>query len=307
MNKPTISLITYDRLPNLDPDDVLLKEALERRGCLVKIAIWDDPRVDWKSAGTCVVRSTWDYHLKYQKFCSWIREVAKVTNVLNSPTQLLWNSRKTYLQHLSKKGLPVIPTYFITESVRPSLAEIMYQFGWNEAIVKPSIGLATSGVQRIKNSMGNLLDGEQHITELLKNSEVMVQEYLPSVHDYGERALMFINGKYSHCVRKSAFQILAVAGAAGETIAEATQEEIAIAASIVNSMDETPLYARVDLVRDRYNRPLLMELELVEPSLFITTKPASAETFADAIMRRLSTSQQFVPSRQVQISQTHSV
>lgn len=286
MSKHSLSFITYAGLPNLDPDDELVKEALERRGAQVQARIWDDPSVDWSSAGVCVLRSTWDYHLKYEQFCSWVQKVAGTTTLVNAASQILWNSKKTYLSEMSQAGLPVIPTVFFSKTKRQSLAEVLSDLGWTEAIIKPSVGLATSGVKRINASEQSIKAGELHIDDLLKSCEVMLQEFLPSVHDYGERALIFINGEYSHCVRKSAFQKLAIAGEAGETAATATPEEIDIAKNILAYLDETPLYARVDLVQDKHKKPLLLELELVEPSLFLKTCPQAAEVFAEAILQR---------------------
>lgn len=283
-----ISLITYRDLTELDPDDQLLKAALERRGCKVQGLVWDDESVDWANAGVCIVRSTWDYHLHYEKFCSWLSELAKVTSVLNPPDLIKWNSKKTYLRDLMNAGLPVIPTVFIDANNRRSLAEILSENNWSEAVIKPVVGLATSGVKKIDSSKEGLLAGEDHLSCLLKNGEVMVQEFLPSVDGYGERALSFIDGKYSHCIRKSPFQKLAVAGRAGETAVEASAEEIAIAGRTLAYLKVIPLYARVDLVCDKGDRPLLMEFELVEPSLFLQTKPEAAETFADAVMKSVA-------------------
>ena len=283
-----ISLITYKGLAKLDPDDQLLKAALERRGCKVQGLVWDDEEVDWEKAGVCVLRSTWDYHCNYDKFCSWLFRLSQHTSVINPADLVLWNSKKTYLRDLAAAGLPVIPTVFIDSGNRSSLEKLLVERGWTEAVIKPVVGLATAGVKRIDSSKTGIEQGEAQISKLLELGEVMLQEYLPSVEGYGERALSFIDGQYSHCVRKSAFQQLAVAGRAGETAVEASDLEIDIAERIISHLDEPPLYARVDLVTDKNNDPLLMELELVEPSLFLQTKPEAAEFFAEALLNRAS-------------------
>lgn len=283
-----ISLITYKGLADLDPDDQLLKTALERRGCKVQGLVWDDENVDWENAGVCVLRSTWDYHLSYDKFCSWLFQLSQHTSIMNPVDLVLWNSKKTYLKDLAAAGLPVIPTVFIDENNRQELASLMQSKGWSDIVIKPVVGLATSGVKRIGASKADIEAGEKHISELLKLGEVMVQEFLPSVEGLGERALCFIDGEYSHCVRKSPFQQLAVAGRAGETAVQASDIEIDIAERIVAHLDAPPLYARVDLVGDKNGNPLLLELELVEPSLFLQTNPQAAELFAEAIVSRVS-------------------
>lgn len=285
-SKQLISLVTYSGLPDLDPDDRLVQAALAQRGVEAVPAIWNDPTIDWTKSSFSILRSTWDYHLHYSEFLNWAQRVSPVTELLNPLPMIKWNSRKTYLADLSKAGLPVIPTAWIHDSNNSSLLQVLKERQWTEAIIKPSIGLATSGVKRTNKD--SAAADQLHVDKLLESSEVMVQEYLASVHQYGERALIFIDGKYSHTVRKAPFQILAAAGQAGESRAECNPEEIETAKSFLGYLDSTPLYARVDLVRDASNKPLLLELELVEPSLFMAFAPESAEKFADAILRRIS-------------------
>jgi glutathione synthase/RimK-type ligase-like ATP-grasp enzyme len=270
MNK-VVSLITYSGLAQLDPDDRYLQKALESRNVTVKAQVWDDDSVDWTAAGTCVVRSTWDYHKKFDKFCRWLQYLGTVAKVFNDPVLMQWNARKTYLKELSEAGLPVIPTKFVSKQFRPRISATLRETGWKEAVLKPTVGLATSGVKKIDQSRASL----------------DASEFLPSVHYYGERALIFIDGQYSHCVRKSAFQALTVAGEAGETAVLASEEEINVAASIIAHLSSVPLYARVDLVRDNEDKPLLLELELIEPSLFLGTKPEAADAMAEALIRRM--------------------
>lgn len=290
MSKQTISLVTYSDLPDLDPDDRLLQSALEKRGFVVKPLIWDQD-AQATDSDFRIMRSAWDYHRKYDQFCSWLRSSSAKCRMLNTPETMLWNSRKTYLAELQNAGIAIVPTVFITKENRESLEAILKAKGWNEAIVKPSVGLATSGVKKISNTPECIAEAESHIDTLVQSSEVMVQQYLPSVHDYGERALIFIDGQYSHCIRKSAFQKLAVAFQAGEMAVTATEEELEFAKEVIAHLKEVPLYARVDLVRDLSNKPVLIELELVEPSLFLQTYPAAAEKFADAIEKRLAEKQ----------------
>ncbi len=288
MTQNLFSLITYKDLPGLDPDDQLLKASLERRGAHVQALIWDDENVDWSKAGVCVIRSTWDYHLHYQKFCSWLERVSKVTTILNPSSLLLWNSKKTYLKELIAAGLPVIPSVFFTKEYRPKLSSLLEERNWQEIVIKPTVGLASSNVKRVRRDSASLTIGENHLDQLLEKGEVIIQEFLPAVEGYGERALMFIDGKFSHSIRKTAFQHLAVAGKAGEIPVEASSDELSNAAKFLAFLKETPLYARVDLVRDKNDQPLLIEFELLEPSLFLQAKPEAADIFADAMMRRVA-------------------
>lgn len=287
MTEKLVSLITYSELPALDPDDQILKQELEKLACEVRIAVWDDPGVDWQNAGLCVLRSTWDYHKKYDQFCLWLDHVSSQSNVFNHPKLLRWNSDKSYLKELRESGAPIIPTFFQERKKRESLQRVFAEMNWAEAVIKPAIGLASWGAKRIKSD--SLEEGERHLDLLLAGgAKAMVQEFLPSVYEYGERALVFINGKYSHCVRKAAFQKLAVAGQAGETEAIATESELETAAKILSCLKTIPLYARVDLVKNNFGESVLMELELVEPSLFLSTNPKAGRLFAEAIVEKLA-------------------
>lgn len=283
--KKTIALVTYEGLPELDPDDQLLQRSLEDRGVNTEAAVWNDKKVDWSKFAYCILRSTWDYHKHYASFIEWAEYVDSVSKLINSYFIVKWNSNKTYLTELERAGLPVVPTEWINEQ-NDSLPAILQRRNWNEAIIKPSIGLATAGVKRTNKVLADT--DQQHVNQLLKNAEVMVQEYLPSVNDYGERALIYIDGIYTHTVRKTPFQILAAAGLAGESKAETREEELAVGAAIMKHLDRPPVYARVDLVRDNSNNPLILELELVEPSLFLAFSPECVERFSNAILMRLN-------------------
>ena len=287
MTHQLLSLVTYSDLPQLDPDDRLLEQSLRMRGVEVIPAIWNDPKVEWSSHTASVIRSTWDYHLHYEEFLDWVDRVGASTTLFNSPSMVRWNSRKTYLAELENAGLPIVPTVFINKRDKITLEQILTEKNWVKAVIKPTVGLATSGVIKTDNSKAATEEGQRHVDKLLQISEVMVQEYMPSITDYGERSLMFIDGNYSHTVRKSAFQKLAVAGHAGESAAESNDDEIKIAVRILNYLDSTPLYARVDLVRDQHGESKLMELELCEPSMFLSFRPEAADELANAILRRI--------------------
>lgn len=284
-----VSLITYDDLPHLDPDDRLLQDELTSRGIPCQALVWNDPSIDWSSAGLCVMRSTWDYHKQVDEFRNWIDRVAGVTTLLNSPDLLRWNIEKTYLRDLSHKELPVIPTHWYGRHNCGDLSAMVAGTGWKEIILKPVVGLATSGVKKIDTTdADDLAEGQAHLEDLLNShGMVMLQPYLKSVEEHGERAMIFIDGEFSHSVRKAAFQALAVAGEAGETPAEAHQDEIDVATRIISNLSITPLYARVDLVRDESGQPVLLELELVEPSLFLAMSNTATKCLADAIEKRL--------------------
>ncbi len=278
------TLVTYKDLPDLDPDDELLKWALLARGMSVQAAVWNDPTVDWKKSGICVVRSTWDYHCAHDEFVEWMNRVDSLSTLMNPFKMMKWNSRKTYLKDLANKGIPIVPTVFLEPGEnRPSVQDILDEFGWSEGVLKPTVGLATSGVRRVSSPSADPEGDELHVTELLASGTTLLQEFMSEVHGSGERALVFIGGEYTHCVKKAAFQKLAVAGHAGERISTVEPDELEIARLVLSTLDTVPLYARVDLIRDSKGLPALMELELIEPSLFLTMNIPAAERFAGVL------------------------
>jgi Prokaryotic glutathione synthetase, ATP-grasp domain len=291
------SFITYCELPTLDPDDQLIARALEARGHNTQPLVWNDRGVDWKQAGTCVVRSTWDYHKHVQEFSRWINEVAKQTVLLNAPSLMLWNMNKRYLLGLENLGIRIVPTILCSSESIPNIESLCVRKGWNTLIIKPAIGLATHGVKKFGTTQVDLELAMEHTTSLLKDGDVLIQPYLPSVETSGEKSLVFIGGEFSHAVRKMPFQALAVAGQAGETLAVATPDEIEFGSKVLNVLHEKTLYARVDIVCDESfgdrvesgversgGEPVLLELELIEPSLFLSMKPSAAEMFADKLL-----------------------
>ncbi|MBC5806205.1 MAG: hypothetical protein DLM53_08805 [Candidatus Eremiobacter antarcticus] len=282
------TFVTYSGLPDLDPDDRLAVDVMKSLGHQVRVAIWDDASVDWHSGGITVVRSTWDYHLRFQKFSNWYERVAALTPLWNSLALMRWNLHKRYLEVLRQHGVPVVPTIWFSAGSAVDVHEIMHAQGWPEAVIKPAIGLSTYGVLRVStHDEAGLQSGQRHLERLLLDGDVMLQPYLASVNDYGERALIFIDGTYSHAVRKTAFQPLLPAGEAGETPARASEKEIALATQALGALPENPLYARVDLLQDDGGDPILIELELVEPSLFLSMSAQAPRRFANALIALL--------------------
>ena len=279
-----ITFVTYADLPAMDGDDALALGLLEDRGFSCGCAVWNSPDVDWERAGLCVVRSTWDYHLHVDKFLQWVKE--RSSQIVNSASLINWNSNKRYLVDLERRGVNIVPTSFFAKGAPVTVRQLAQRRGWTRIIVKPAIGLATFGVKSFQLPE-EWVDAQQHAEELLKDGDILVQQFMNGVADYGERALIFFNGQYSHAVRKEPFQKLATAGGAGEESVRATNAERIFAEEVIGSLRETPLYARVDIVPNEQSIALL-ELELVEPSLFLSFDTAAPARFADALERVLS-------------------
>lgn len=283
--KLPFTFVTYCGLPDLDADDRLVLLELERRGYKCLTADWRDNNFNWAEGGICVIRSTWDYHLFYDEFRQWLDEVAQKTVIWNSPSLVRWNSNKLYLKELENADVPVIPTLVFTKENADSFDFLLAERGWTDAVLKPSIGLSTFGVTRIR---ANEDSNRQKLDAILQRSEALVQPYVDTVLDRGERALVFLGGTYSHAIRKSAFQPLAQAGEAGETVVEADEAELQLAHQVLSQIMEPTIFARVDIVRDQGGADLIMEVELVEPSLYLGMVPNAVAKFADVLIAHAS-------------------
>lgn len=267
-------------MPDLDPDDRLAVDELRNLGAECAAATWSDENVDWSKAGICVLRSTWDYHLHQQRFLSWLDRVGDQTTVWNSIELVRWNINKRYLLDLQKVLIPIVPTTIIAKETSLDIKHELHERGWHKAVIKPAVGLSTFGVKVVDDQDEQ---AQAHVDELLSGGDILLQPFIESVGQRGERAMVFIGGRYSHTIRKTAFQCLAPVGGAGETGVEADEAELELANRVLNFLESVPVYARIDVVRDAAQRDLVMELELVEPSLYLSMHKPAAFNFAQTL------------------------
>ena len=285
-----IALATAAEFPDLDEDGPLLVEALARHGVRGEPAVWTDEGVSWSSYAAVIVRSTWDYFYRRAEFLEWADRVAAVTRLANSADVLRWNTDKTYLRELAEAGLPVVETAWLQpgdEFVVPSRGEY---------VVKPAVSAGSNDTNRYVAGTHDAMATE-HASRLLDDGRVvMVQPYLHQVDTAGETALLFFAGEFSHAIRKAALLETAMASLDAayrpETITARqpsaaerdTAEQVLDTVSALRRWPREQLtYARVDLVPGGDSAPTLLELELAEPSMFLTADTASADRFAAAI------------------------
>lgn len=283
-----VALATCSVLPSLDADERSLIPALETFGLVAEPRVWDDPSVRWDDVQLVVVRSTWDYSRRRDAFLSWC---AAVPHVLNSVPVLTWNTDKTYLRDLEAAGIPIVPTEWIggdSDGGRFDLPE-------GPLVVKPTVSSGAQNTARYGPS--DQAAARAHIERLLTDElEVMVQPYVSSVDADGEAGLIYIDGVFSHAIRKG--PLLRVPGSstdqlwAVEDISVRTPDadERAVAEATLDALRwprEELLYARVDMVRDGDGAPMLLELELAEPSLFLALGDGAAVRLAGAIARHV--------------------
>lgn len=277
-----VLLATCRELPEPDPDDRLLLSALANRGIEARYAAWDDPAERWE-ADLIVIRSTWNYYLHPTQFLEWAEFAGRAAKLRNSLDVIFWNHDKRYLLELERCGVPIVPTLRFERGQAISLDDLMRETGWQDVVIKPAISAASYRTRRF-NSRSK--EGGAHLAQLLETGDVLVQEYMPGVEKHGERALVWIDGVFTHAVRKSP----RLAGGA-EDVSPAvpiSPGELNVGQAAVAGFEPGKLlYARVDVVPDATGQPRVMELELIEPSLFLMQCPAGLERFAGAIKARL--------------------
>jgi glutathione synthase/RimK-type ligase-like ATP-grasp enzyme len=274
-------IVTCLDLPEPDPDQALLVAALERAGIEPVVAAWDDPSADWGGLDVAVLRSTWNYHLRLGAFLAWAEETARRTTLFNAPEVIRWNADKRYLLDLASRGFRVVPTEIVDRGAQADLEEILARRSWCDVVLKPAVSAGSFETHRVDR-----VSGPPIFDRLVAERDVMVQPYLGSVETYGERSMILIDGELTHAIRKSP------RFAGGDERVEGplpiAPEERALATAIWATLPRGLLYARVDLARDDRFEPAVMELELIEPSLFFLQSPPALERFVAAIARRTS-------------------
>ncbi|MEU5675365.1 hypothetical protein ABZ749_34750 [Micromonospora sp. NPDC047753] len=293
--EPRVALVTCSDLADLDPDDRLVLAPLATRGVAVQAVVWDDPDVDWSSYDLVVLRSPWDYALRRDEFVSW---ASTVPTLVNPADVVRWNTDKRYLAELSAAGVPTVPTAWIMpgESWQPP-AET------GEYVLKPAVSAGSQDTGRYDLSDPEHRDlAAAHVRRLSEAGRVtMVQPYLRAVDTEGETALLFLAGPeglaFSHAIRKGPMLSGPDLGPDGLykaeeiTVRTARPEQLAVAEQTLATVPggtRQLLYARVDLIPGPDGEPVLVELELTEPSLFIGYADGAPERLATAITTHLA-------------------
>ncbi|MFD6612989.1 RimK family alpha-L-glutamate ligase [Micromonospora chalcea] len=292
--KPRVAFVTCAELPDLDPDDRLALGPLAARGVTAEIAVWDDPAVDWAGYDLVVLRSPWDYARRRDEFVAWARTVPALAN----PADVVaWNTDKRYLSELSAAGLPTVETVW----VEPGQAWTPPAGG--EHVIKPAVSAGSQDTGRY-----DLTDPEHralavaHVRRLSDAGRLtMVQPYLEAVDTAGETALLFLAGPgglvFSHAIRKGPMLTGPDRGEAALYKEEridaraATAEQRAVAEKVLAAVPggaDRLLYARVDLIPGPDGAPVLVELELTEPSLFVGYADGAPDRLAGAVLAHLA-------------------
>jgi glutathione synthase/RimK-type ligase-like ATP-grasp enzyme len=286
--KPRIAIATCAAYEELKADDRLLQEALRERGAEAVSVVWDEAEPAWEDFDLCLVRSTWDYHEKHEQFLAWTQRVAAATQLHNPAELIAWNSNKTYLQELGSRGVPVVPTYWVDQRSQIDAAATLDALSWHEAVIKPAVDLGARNLRRVKVGAD---DVQAALEEVLARGKAMLQPFFPRLETEGELSLIYIDGAFSHAVRKRPapgdFRVQSIWGGTVEPLVP-TDEDLEVGQFTMSRLKEPPLYARVDLVTGGpYGMVHVIELELIEPNLYLSTNPGAAARLAEAALLRI--------------------
>ncbi len=283
---PDVALVTYDELPDLNPDDHPLRAELEARGAHVHAVRWD-ASIDWHGFDIVVLRSCWDYHRRTAEFRDWLAARERAGTPLWNPAAVVrWNLDKSYLRDLRVAGVAVPDTLWIEPGNVPDLERVVASQPWERAVVKPRISLSAHDTW-ITDREGASRDQER-FARLVTERGALVQEFVPEVTAAGELSLVFVDSRFSHAVCKRVapgdFRVQHQYGGRAEPVTASAAARRG-AEQALAAVPEACLYARVDGV-ERNGRLMVMELEVIEPELFLVWSREAVLRLTEAILTR---------------------
>ncbi len=275
-----VAIATCADFPSLGPYDRDVLAKLAERGVKASPVIWSDPAVHWAAFDLVVVHSTWDSHLETARFLEWVGQQS--SRLRNSPALIEWNIHKRYLRDLANAGVATVPTLWIDRGSSIDIGARLDVLGWDVAILKPAI--SATGHKTHVITRAEVTEAQQRCDELTASADVMIQPYLRTFDTIGETSLVYLNGVFSHAVRRPPTLATVARGFEEPHLWEADARERAVADAAMASLAERPLHARVDLVETNDGIVAVQELEAIEPCLFTALSPGATDRFAEAIL-----------------------
>ena len=303
----SLSNMPREYVDNVLQEDGLVVDALMRVGFAAKRVAWCNDGIRWDACAAALFRTTWDYFDRWEAFSAWLNHASNQTTLFNDPGILRWNLDKHYLQDLEQEGVAIVPTAYVPKHGHVPLFEVCDQRGWNDVVIKPAIAGGAFDTYRVTaQGDGQVLSPEPSNGSnskelwhgLVAKHDMLVQPFLQDVVASGEVSLVWIDGQITHAVKKWAkqgdFRVQDDHGGTVKRI-DVSDELVQLGTDIMERCTRlchdrgwaSPLYARVDLMRDDNEAWQLSELELVEPELWFRFCPPAADALAQAIQRRL--------------------
>ena len=292
MTRERIALATSARYPDLPADERLVIPALARLGVSAAPVVWDDAGAAWSTFDAVVVRSCWDYHLKVEAFLAWLARVERLgIPVLNPPALIRWNADKRYLLALAERGVAIVPSRVVPRGApdaQEALLRALDELAADEAVVKPAVSASAHGTWRTSRAAAPADAGR--LEALVAAGDVLVQPFVRAVTEAGEWSVLCFRGAPSHAVlKRPAPGDWRVQGELGGTAELGTAPSLVLAQArrvLEAAGAGAAAYARVDgcVIDGAF---VLMELELIEPQLYLALEPSAPDRLARAIMEAL--------------------
>lgn len=242
---------------------------------------WAATDIEWSQYGAVIIGTTWDYWDQPKAFLRALKQIEAQTRLFNSASLVEWNSDKRYLQELAKNGARLIPTLWLETVDQAAFESAFETLGSDDLVFKRQVGAGADGQFR--------LGPKDAVPEM--PYPMMVQPFLSNIQEEGEYSFIFINGGFSHALLKQAksgdYRIQSTYGGI-EIAIEPSSSDLREAKAILAALEQVPLYARVDMLRDENGQLLLMELELIEPYLYPLEGPSLGQLMAEAVKEKLS-------------------
>jgi len=277
------AFLTLSEPGNFVIDDEWAVAPLSDLGWDVFIIPWRQQDLPWDSFDAVIIRSTWDYYADIDEFIKVLIRINQATRLGNPLSLVQWNLSKTYLKDLDGQGVGIVPTIWPGFLRGQELSALCKGLACEEVVVKPVIGANGEDTFRLRRSSDTARFTELGV--LFNGRAVMVQKFMDAILVEGEYSLFFFNGVFSHAVRKvphpNDFRSQEERGT--EIIPVTPEPELLKAAQKALATIETPLYARIDMIRNEDGHFLVMEFELIEPSLYLRTDPQAPGRFAQAV------------------------
>lgn len=284
-----VALLSTDNLENFFTYDKLLFEPLKNIGWIAEEISWRNENVNWNDYNSVIVRSTWDYQNDSEKFLNVLENINNSLALLENNLDLMkWNMNKKYLFDLEKKGIRIVETIWEKNFSTDAALEYFDILKSNEIIIKPNISANADNTFRLTKE--KLFEKLGELIKIFSDREFMVQPFMQNIVDEGEYSLFFFNGEFSHCVLKKPkekdFRVQEEHGGKFKSVVP-TEKQISIGKNIIDKLAVLPLYGRTDFVRTSDNDFALMELELIEPSLYFNMDTESPARFVRAFNERI--------------------
>ena len=278
-----VALLSIEDLSDFVADDELLVEPLLRLGHVAEFVPWR-AAVEWRKYDGVVIRTTWDYQNHLSAFLDVLQEIETQTRLANPLELVKWNAdKKIYLQDIENRGGQIVPTIWSDGLIdNRQIREWFEQLQTDEIVIKPTVGANAQDAYRRKRGE---VDADA-LSRIFENRSYMVQPFMRGIVEEGEFSLFYFNGEYSHTILKTPkmgdFRVQEEHGG----IIRATKPPAglpATGAEILRHISPAPLYARVDFVRTDDGEFAVVELELIEPSMYLREAEHAPQMFAEAI------------------------